>query len=83
MKKLFISQPMNGKSDKEIMQERERAIACAREAVCEDVEVITRSSGLLLLTQSLCGFWARVWSFWRGLTWRTLPPGGRRPAGAG
>ena len=40
MKKLFISQPMNGKSDKEIMQEREQAIACAREAVCEDVDVI-------------------------------------------
>lgn len=40
MKKLFISQPMRGKSDEEILAERERAIKVARELVGEPVEVI-------------------------------------------
>jgi len=40
MKKLFISQPMNGKSDDEILQERQEAIAIAKEIIGEDVEVL-------------------------------------------
>lgn len=40
MKKLFISQPMNGKSDEEIVKERELAIARAKAAIGEDVEVL-------------------------------------------
>lgn len=40
MKKLFISQPMRGKSDEEILKEREIAIVKAREVVGEDVEVL-------------------------------------------
>ncbi|MDO4327113.1 MAG: DUF4406 domain-containing protein [bacterium] len=40
MKKLFISQPMRGKSDKEILEERERAIKTAKAFLGEDVEVI-------------------------------------------
>ena len=40
MKKLFISQPMNGKSDEEILKEREIAIEEARKFLKEDVEVI-------------------------------------------
>lgn len=40
MKKLFISQPMNGKTDEEILAERSTAIEKAREIVGEDVEVI-------------------------------------------
>lgn len=40
MKKLFISQPMRGKTDMEIQAERERMAAYAREAFCEDVEVL-------------------------------------------
>lgn len=40
MKKLFISQPMNGKSDEEILREREKAIEEAKKALGEDVEVI-------------------------------------------
>lgn len=40
MKKLFISQPMRGKSDKEILKEREIAIKTARETVGEEVEVL-------------------------------------------
>ena len=40
MKKLFISQPMKGKSDEEILRERKRAIQCAERQLNEPVEVI-------------------------------------------
>lgn len=40
MKKLFISQPMKDKTNDEILKEREKAIAAAREYLGEDVEVI-------------------------------------------
>ena len=38
MKKLFISQPMRGKTDEEILAVREEAIAKAKELVGEQVE---------------------------------------------
>ncbi len=40
MKKLFISQPMRGKSDEQILKERQEAIEKAKEFFGEDVEVI-------------------------------------------
>ena len=40
MKKLFISQPMKGKTDQEILREREKAIKSAQEHLGEPVEVI-------------------------------------------
>ena len=40
MKKLFISQPMRGKTDEEILAVREKAIASAEEHLGEKVEVI-------------------------------------------
>lgn len=40
MKKIFISQPMKDKTDDEIKKTREIAIAKAKEAVGEDIEVI-------------------------------------------
>lgn len=40
MKKLFISQPMKGKTDEEILKERETAIEQAEELLKEPVEVI-------------------------------------------
>lgn len=40
MKKLFISQPMRGKTDEEILAEREKAIASAERELGEPVEVI-------------------------------------------
>lgn len=40
MKKLFISQPMRGKTDEEILKEREKAIASAQKLLGEEVEVI-------------------------------------------
>lgn len=40
MKKLFISQPMKGKSDANILTERQKAIKIAEELIGEPVEVI-------------------------------------------
>lgn len=40
MKRLFISQPMKGKSDEEIFATRKRAVESARRIVNEEVEVI-------------------------------------------
>lgn len=40
MKKLFISQPMKGKTDEEILKERETAIKEAETLIGESVEVI-------------------------------------------
>lgn len=40
MKKLFISQPMKGKTDEAIKEERQQAIREAEQAVGEPVEVI-------------------------------------------
>lgn len=39
-KKLFISQPMSGKSDEQILAERQKAIECAERHLGEPVEVI-------------------------------------------
>ena len=40
MKKMFISQPMRGKTNEEILAVRSDAIQAAKDAVGEDVEVI-------------------------------------------
>lgn len=40
MEKLFISQPMKGKTNVEIKKEREEAIRCAKEMMSDEVEVI-------------------------------------------
>ena len=40
MKKLFISQPMRGKTDEEILATRSDAIQFAKDALGEEVEVI-------------------------------------------
>lgn len=40
MKRLFISQPMRGKTDEEILAEREKAIQSAEQMIGEQVEVI-------------------------------------------
>ncbi|MDD3121949.1 MAG: DUF4406 domain-containing protein [Candidatus Izemoplasmatales bacterium] len=61
MKKLYISQPMKGKTDEEILEVRERAIKRATEYIGEEVEVIesfiqgvpAESKPLWYLSQSL------------------------------
>lgn len=40
MKRLFISQPMRGKTDDEILAERRNAIQAAKDSVNDEIEVI-------------------------------------------
>ncbi len=40
MKRLFISQPMNGRTDEDILKERKKAIKKAESMIGEQVEVI-------------------------------------------
>lgn len=40
MTKIFISQPMKGKTDEEILSERNRAIKVIQETISEDIEII-------------------------------------------
>lgn len=40
MKKLFISQPMRGKTDAEILAERSNAIQAAKDSVKDEIEVM-------------------------------------------
>ena len=40
MKRLFISQPMKGKTDKVILEERNKAIKIAKDILQDDIEVI-------------------------------------------
>lgn len=80
MKKLFISQPMRGKSDDEILAERRNAIQAAKDALGEDVELIDSFFGtsdmshaleylgesLKLLAKADIAYFARGWNEARG-----------------
>lgn len=81
MKKLFISQPMKGKSDEEILKERNKAIAEA-ERLCDDVVEVLDSffqgapadakplwflgKSLELLAQADVAYFAPGWADARG-----------------
>lgn len=81
MKKLFISQPMKGKSKEEILRVRERAIKAAKTAIGEDVEVLPSYNkdaalkmaplaclgfSLQLLAQADVAYFAKGWDEARG-----------------
>ena len=81
MKKLFISQPMKDKTDEQILAEREKAIAVAKEHVGEEVEVIDSffqsapadarplwflGKSLELLSTADIAYFAPGWSKYRG-----------------
>jgi hypothetical protein len=81
MKKLFISQPMRGKSDEEILAVREKAIESAERNLGEKVEVIDSffkdapvdASPLWYLAKSLellatadVAYFAKDWEQYRG-----------------
>lgn len=53
MKKLFISQPMRGKMDEEILAERADAVQAARDALGEEVEVIDSFFGTSDMSHAL------------------------------
>lgn len=81
MKRLFISQPMRGKTDEEIIITRERAIVSARKLLGEDVEVIDSffknapadakplwylGRSLELLATADVAYFAKDWELYRG-----------------
>ena len=79
MKKIFISQPMRGKTKEEIMAERADAIQAAKEALKDDVEVIDTYFGnfdgkaleflgksIMLLAQADFVYFAPGWDNARG-----------------
>lgn len=81
MKKLFISQPMKGKTDEEILKEREKAIESAKRHLGEDVEVIDSffqsapvdarplwflGKSLELLSTADVVYFAKYWEKYRG-----------------
>ena len=82
MIRLFISQPMRGKSDEEILAVREKAVASAERYLGEKVEVIDSffqgvasegNRGLWLLGKSLellatadVAYFAKDWENYRG-----------------
>lgn len=53
MKKLFISQPMRGKTDEKILVERADAVQAARNALGEEVEVIDSFFGTSDMSHAL------------------------------
>ena len=63
MKKLFISQPMSGKADEEILAERKVAIKAAEELLREPVEVIDSFFQSAPVGANLCGSLESPWSF--------------------
>lgn len=81
MKKLFISQPMKGKTDEEILATREKAIESAKRHLGEEVEVIDSffqnapadarplwflGKSLELLSTADVAFFAKGWEEARG-----------------
>lgn len=80
MIKLFISQPMRGKTDDEILAERAAAIQCAKDATGDEVEVIESffqgadlthpleylGESLKLLAKADVAYFAPGWSKARG-----------------
>ncbi len=81
MKKLFISQPMNGKTKEEILAVREKAIQSAERNIGEPVEVIDSffkdaphnaatlwflGKSLELLATADVAYFAKVWEQARG-----------------
>ena len=81
MKKLFISQPMRGKTDEEILAERKKAIESAERNLGEPVEVIDSffqnapadarplwflGKSLELLSTAVIAYFAKGWEDARG-----------------
>ena len=82
MKKLFISQPMRGKTDEEILAVRERAIESAERYIGEKVEVIDSffqnvpeveskplwclGKSLMLMADADVVYFAKDWENYRG-----------------
>ena len=88
MKKLFISQPMKGKTDEEILREREQAVREAEKylkenGMQEEVQVIDSFFQSAPVGARPLWFWVKVWNCFRQLTLYILQRTGRKPEDAG
>lgn len=77
VKKLFISQPMRGKTDEEILKERKALMADVYMKTHEEIEVIKSFFESARLTQRRCGIWAKASSCWAPLISQCSPLAGR------
>lgn len=82
MKKLFISQPMRGKTNEEIIKERKVLIANVYMKTHENLAVIDSFLRTPRLTQRRCGIWAKALSCWAPLILWCSPLAGRIIVGA-
>ena len=83
MKKLFISQPMRDKTDKEILELRKQIAEGVKQFTGEDVEVIDSFLKMHHMKQNHCGFWQNRWNFFHLLTVCILGKDGRITGDAG
>ena len=77
-KRLFISQPMNGLSDEQVLQERAAVIGKAKAVFGDDavpLETFFEDFGRWII-------WHAASSFWLRLTWRFSPRAGSTHAAA-
>lgn len=77
MKKLFISQPMKGKTDEAIKEERQQAIREAEQAVGEPVEVIDSFFEGAPADAKPLWFWENRWNCSHRQTLHISPRDGR------
>ena len=75
--KVFISQPMRGKTDTEITKERHKTISKAKELYGEDVEVIDSFFQSAPTDAKRCGFSVNRLSFFPEQMLRCSVPGGK------
>ena len=79
MKKLFISQPMNGKTDEEILAVRHKAIESAERNLGEKVEVIDSFFKGAPVDAKPLWFSVKAWSFLQRLMLLILQKVGTLP----
>lgn len=73
---------MKGKSDEDILAERQKAIKSAEEKIGEPVEVIDSFFQEAPVDAKPLWFLGNPWNFWLVLTLPTLRKAGRMPEGA-
>ena len=81
-KKFFISQPMNGLSDEQVLQERAAVIGKQRPCLVTMRFLWKRSLRTLAPMRSRWIIWHAASSFWLRLTWRFSPRAGSTHAAA-
>lgn len=81
-KKIFISQPMNGRTDEQVLKDRACLIHWAKKKIGEDVEPLETFFDDFGPLQNRWIIWPAASNFWQRLTWPCSHPAGRVPAAA-